>query len=113
MNGAPADGFTILMSHRPEGLNAAAALGIPLTLAGHTHGGQFGWFGRSIFEPWLPHRYLWGKYQKDQSQLYTSAGVGHWFPFRLGCPPEAPIIVLKRGNPEADESAKPVRHSGA
>jgi predicted MPP superfamily phosphohydrolase len=102
MDGAPGEGFTILMSHRPEGLNTAADLGIPLTLAGHTHGGQFGWFGRSMFEPWLPHRYLWGKYTKDKAQLYTSAGVGHWFPFRLGCPPEAPLIVLKRGDLPAE-----------
>lgn len=95
MDGAPSQGFTVLMSHRPEGLNPAAELNIPLTLAGHTHGGQFGLFGRSLWEPMLPHRYLWGKYQKGDSQLYTSAGVGHWFPFRLGCPPEAPIIVLR------------------
>ncbi len=97
MDGTPSDGFTVLMSHRPEGLDAAAEIGIELTLAGHTHGGQFGLFGRSVFEPMLPHRYLWGKYEKDKSQLYTSAGVGHWFPFRLGCPPEAPIIVLEKG----------------
>jgi len=102
MNGAPSDGFTVLMSHRPEGLDTAAEMDIPLTLAGHTHGGQFGWFGRSIFETWLPDRYLWGKYQKDNAQLYTSAGVGHWFPFRLGCPPEAPIIVLRKGNSSAE-----------
>ena len=44
---------------------------------------------------------LWGKYQKGTSRLYTSAGVGHWFPFRLGCPPEAPIIILRKGNPSA------------
>jgi len=96
MDGAPSDGFAILMSHRPEGLNIAAKWNIPLTLAGHTHGGQVGLFRRSFFEGMLPHRYLWGKYQKGNSQLYTSAGVGHWFPFRLGCPPEAPVIVLKR-----------------
>ncbi len=103
MNGAPADSFTILMSHRPEGLDAAAELDLPLTLAGHTHGGQFGWFGRSVFESMLPHRYLWGKYQKGDSQSYTSAGVGHWFPFRLGCPPEAPIIILKSASSSTDK----------
>jgi predicted MPP superfamily phosphohydrolase len=46
----------------------------------------------------MPERYLWGKYRKGDSQLYTSAGVGHWFPFRLGCPPEAPVIVLRKAN---------------
>jgi len=96
LDGAPSDGFTVLMSHRPEGLDAAAEVNVPLTLAGHTHGSQLGLFGRSFFEPLMPGRYLWGKYRKDNSQLYTSAGVGHWFPFRLGCPPEAPIITLQR-----------------
>jgi len=95
IDGAPSNSFTILMSHRPEGFDAAAAVGIPLTLSGHTHGGQLGLFGHSFFEPFMPERYLWGKYRKDKSQLYTTAGVGHWFPFRLGCPPEAPIIILK------------------
>jgi len=92
----PSDGFIVLMCHRPEGLDPAAEFDIPLVLSGHTHGGQFGLFGRSAFQPLMPGRYLWGRYQKNNSQMYTSAGVGHWFPFRLGCPPEAPVIVLRR-----------------
>ncbi|MBD3402779.1 hypothetical protein GF420_07775 [candidate division GN15 bacterium] len=94
-NSKPAD-FTVLMSHRPDAFDIAAERGIDLTLAGHTHGGQLGWFGRSVFEPYWPDRYLWGEYRKNGSQLYTSSGVGHWFPFRLGCPPEAPVIELRR-----------------
>ncbi len=88
--------FTVLMSHRPEGLDHAAEHNIPLTLSGHTHGAQIGLGGRSALEPFLPSLYLWGKYAKGSSQLYTTSGMGHWFPFRLGCPPEAPIIVLNR-----------------
>ena len=37
-----------------------------------------------------------GIYTKGRTQLYTTAGVGHWLPFRFGCPPEAPIITLHR-----------------
>jgi uncharacterized protein len=85
------------MSHRPDAFDHAAVRGIDLTLAGHTHGGQIGMFGRSVFESYWPERYLWGRYERNGSQLYTSAGVGHWFPFRLGCPPEAPVIELTRG----------------
>ncbi|MGO9137864.1 MAG: metallophosphoesterase [Syntrophales bacterium] len=92
--GAPSDVFHLLMSHRPDGFNRAAELGVHLTLSGHTHGGQIGFNGRSAFESMMPQRYLWGHYQKKGSQLYTSAGFGHWFPFRLGCPAEAPIYVL-------------------
>ncbi len=89
--------FSILMSHRPDALDVAAQHGINLVLAGHTHGGQIGLFGRSAFESLWPDRYLWGEYQREKSQLYTSSGMGHWFPFRLNCPAEAPVIELTRG----------------
>lgn len=95
-DGAPSQAFHLLMSHRPQGFDIAADQGIQLTVAGHTHGAQMGFNGRSVLEPWMRDHYLWGHYQRGESQLYTSAGVGHWFPFRLGCPPEAPIYVLKK-----------------
>ncbi|RKX17623.1 MAG: hypothetical protein DRP35_10620 [Candidatus Zixiibacteriota bacterium] len=91
------DDFTILMSHRPDALDYSAQRGINLVLAGHTHGGQIGFNNRSIFEPIWADRYLWGKYSIGETQLYTSSGMGHWFPFRLGCPTEAPVITLKKG----------------
>jgi predicted MPP superfamily phosphohydrolase len=92
---APPQAFRILMSHRPQALDHAAPLGVDLVLAGHTHGFQLGFGGRSVFEPWMPGRYIWGRYQKGPTQLCTSAGIGLWFPFRLGCPPEAPVVVLE------------------
>lgn len=94
MQGAPSDAFPILMSHRPEGFDYAASIGIPLTLSGHTHGGQIGYQGKSIFETIMPQKYLWGLYEKNESKLYTTAGAGHWFPFRLGCPAEMPVYLL-------------------
>jgi hypothetical protein len=93
----PSEEFTLLMCHRPDGFDAAAEANVDLTLAGHTHGGQFGLRGRSVFEGLYPEKYLWGHYHRGDSHLYTSAGAGHWFPFRLGCPAEAPIILLSRG----------------
>ncbi|UCD94889.1 MAG: metallophosphoesterase [Candidatus Zixiibacteriota bacterium] len=98
LDGAASDAFHLLMSHRPEGFDQAAEFGVDLTLAGHTHGGQVGIYGRSFWEPFMPGRYLWGKYEKGPSQMYLTAGIGHWFPFRLGCPPEAPVIELVSGN---------------
>lgn len=86
--------FKILMSHRPDALDYAAQTGINLTLAGHTHGGQMGINGRSVLESYFPDRYLWGDYSIGESKLYTTSGMGHWFPFRLGCPTEAPVIEL-------------------
>jgi predicted MPP superfamily phosphohydrolase len=93
---APAGAFTVLMSHRPEGFNYAASIGIPLTLAGHTHGGQIGLMGRSVFESVMPERYMWGLYERGSSRLYTTSGAGHWFPYRLGCRAEVPVFVLER-----------------
>ncbi len=94
--GAPAQAFRLLLCHRPEGFEPAAKHGFHLTLSGHTHGGQVGMFGRSIFETLLGIPYLWGSYRRRESRLYTTSGFGHWFPFRLNCPAEAPIITLRR-----------------
>ncbi len=88
--------FTVVLSHRPGVFNSAPSHSVDLTVAGHTHGGQIGLFGRSFLERSLPEKYLWGHYHDEGSQLYTSCGVGHWFPFRLGCPPEAPVLELHR-----------------
>jgi hypothetical protein len=97
LNGAPSNAFHLLMSHRPEGFDVAADEGIHLTLSGHYHGGiQMGWNGRAIIQPFAPNKHFWGYYRKGDSQLYTTSGVGHWFPFRLNCPREAPVYVLRQ-----------------
>ncbi|MCH7691497.1 MAG: metallophosphoesterase [candidate division Zixibacteria bacterium] len=92
----PLGDFSILMSHRPYALDYASEKEFDMVLAGHTHGGQIGFMGRSVFESVWPDRYLWGEYSKGKTKLYTSSGMGHWFPFRLGCPCEAPILELHR-----------------
>jgi predicted MPP superfamily phosphohydrolase len=104
--------FRLLLCHRPEGHLPAAEQGFDLTLSGHTHGGQLGLFGRSILEKLRPGTGWWGTYARARpalatarrsrlasspSRLYTTSGFGHWFPFRLGCPTEMPIVVLQRG----------------
>lgn len=94
MEKTSSDSFKILMSHRPEALDRAAELDVDLILAGHTHGGQMGLGDRSFFENFMPDRYLWGEYSINKTQMYVSSGIGHWFPFRLGCRTEAPIIEL-------------------
>ncbi len=93
---APDDGFRLLLSHRPQGLDVAGKHKVDLVLSGHTHAGQLGLNGKSAFSYLDPGAYLWGIYKKDSTRLYTSAGMGHWFPFRLGVPLEAPLITLKR-----------------
>jgi predicted MPP superfamily phosphohydrolase len=90
---APSD-FRLLLCHRPIGFAIAAREGVELTLSGHTHGGQFGLEGKSLFERTTP--YMWGSYAEGKSRLYTTSGFGHWFPYRLGCPAEAALIELRR-----------------
>jgi len=95
---SPEADFKLLMSHRPRALDIAPAYGVDLTLSGHTHGGQVGFAGRSCWDIFNENGYLWGFYQKENSKLYTSAGMGHWFPFRLNCPLEAPVITLQKSS---------------
>ncbi|MBI4819945.1 MAG: metallophosphoesterase [Deltaproteobacteria bacterium] len=96
LEGRPADvDFDVLLSHRPGGFVAAKERGIKLTLAGHTHGLQVALFGRSVLEPLFPDAYLLGLYREGESVLYTSAGLGHWVPFRVNCPCEATILTLR------------------
>jgi uncharacterized protein len=97
MEQVPDNAFRLLMCHRPEGFNHSAEKGIDLILSGHTHGGQIGFAGRSLLEPIFPEKYLWGIYRRGKTTLFTSGGMGHWIPFRLGVPAEAPILVLHKG----------------
>ena len=92
------DAFRILLAHRPGAFDGAAPRGIPLTLAGHIHGGQFylpvvGWSpGRLIT------KYVMGHFQNGQSQLYVSRGIGVvGVPLRVFVPPEIALFELRRG----------------
>jgi hypothetical protein len=87
--------FRLLLCHRPNGFPIAARNGFDLTLSGHTHGGQVGVKSRSIADMLAVEKYAWGSYAIDQKRLYTTSGLGQWFPFRLQCPREAALIVLE------------------
>jgi predicted MPP superfamily phosphohydrolase len=87
------DNFTILLAHHPDAFDAAAAAGIPLTLAGHTHGGQLMLTRKIGFGPWL-YRYWSGFYAKGNSRLNVSNGAGNWFPLRIGAPAEIIHLTL-------------------
>ncbi|PYP50147.1 MAG: hypothetical protein DMD45_12220 [Gemmatimonadetes bacterium] len=94
---APPDAFRVLLAHRPGAWDSAAPRGIPLTLAGHIHGGQFyvpliGWSpGRLIT------KYVMGHFQRGSSQLYVSRGIGVvGVPIRVFAPPEIELFELRR-----------------
>jgi predicted MPP superfamily phosphohydrolase len=89
------DAFPILLSHHPHGFDPAAALGIPLVLSGHTHGGQL-MLTRHIGVGPLRFRYWSGAYRKQNSRLFISNGLGSWFPLRVNAPAEIVNITLRR-----------------
>jgi predicted MPP superfamily phosphohydrolase len=88
------EAFQILLAHHPHAFDAAAAVGIPLTLAGHTHGGQLMLNERLGAGPAM-FRYWSGLYRKNDAALVVSNGVGNWFPLRLNAPAEIVHLTLR------------------
>jgi predicted MPP superfamily phosphohydrolase len=88
------DAFPILLAHHPHAFDPAAAVGIPLTLSGHTHGGQIMLNERLGMGPAM-FRYWSGLYRKGDSALFVSNGVGNWFPLRIGAPAEIVHLTLR------------------
>lgn len=99
----PADAFKVLLSHDPshwELVTLDHPKPIHLTLAGHTHGMQFGFelFGFK----WSPIQYFYkqwaGLYSRSGKYLYVNRGFGyHALRGRVGVWPEITVIVLKKG----------------
>ena len=86
--------FPILLAHHPHAFDFAE--NIPLTLAGHTHGGQLMATPRLGFGPLL-YRYWSGLYRLGQRVLIVSNGTGNWFPLRTRAPAEIIHLTLRRG----------------
>ena len=96
------DRVNILLSHNPDTFDRAAELGIELSLAGHTHGGQVAleFISPEIAPSRLVTPYVAGWFRKRDSQLYVNRGIGTIFiPIRLGAPPEITTYRLARGEP--------------
>jgi len=88
------DETTVLLSHHPHVFQHVGDRGLALQLSGHTHGGQLGRGEGSWMEPLYP--LARGRYRSPDgaSELFVSAGLGHWLPFRVNCPPEVVLITL-------------------
>jgi predicted MPP superfamily phosphohydrolase len=113
----------ILLSHNPNSFPRAAELGIELSLAGHTHGGQVrveildhrwspaefltpyvaGLYRRPLFAPSdlssneIPGFRPTSSLQSQTSSIYVNRGLGTiGAPVRLGVPPEITLITLRR-----------------
>lgn len=94
------DTANILLSHNPNTFDRAAEMGIDLSLAGHTHGGQvtLEFIHPSLSPARLVTPYVRGWFQKRDAQLYVNRGIGTLgVPARFGSPPEITIFELTRG----------------
>lgn len=94
----------ILLSHNPNSFHRAAELGIELSLAGHTHGGQVKVeiVDHSISPARLITDFVAGLYRLPmngngkQAALYVNRGLGTFgVPVRLGVPPEITLLTLR------------------
>ena len=92
--------FPILLAHHPHAWNYCGD--IPLTLSGHTHGGQLMWDERHGFGPMM-FQYWTGLYRRaamlgrPAQALVVNNGIGNWFPLRSRAPAEILHLTLKRG----------------
>jgi predicted MPP superfamily phosphohydrolase len=98
----PDKSFKILMSHDPSHWDEVTVdheQHVHLTLAGHTHGMQFGieLFGFK----WSPIKYFYkqwaGLYKQQGKYLYVNRGFGfHGLKGRIGIWPEITVLTLRR-----------------
>jgi uncharacterized protein len=104
----------VLLSHNPNSFHRAAELGIELSLAGHTHGGQvkFEIVDHSVSPARLITPFVAGLYRlpmnghsgaaptgngSQKAALYVNRGLGTFgFPVRIGVPPEITLLTLRR-----------------
>lgn len=92
----PPDAAKIMFTHSPDAFPRAATAGVPLVIAGHTHGGQIVLpkIGATIKRTRLPLNPPSGLFQIGDSQLYINRGAGGTIPLRINCPPEITLIEL-------------------
>ena len=84
--------FSILLYHRPEGIEAAQAHGVDLKLSGHTHNGQIVPFNKAVGTRF---KFTKGLYPFKGSYLYVNEGTGTWGPtLRLGTRSEITVFEL-------------------
>lgn len=96
--GTDPEKFTLLLSHSPGILEAAAAWEVPLILCGHTHGGQIKiplLGAPTTASGKLFDRLVQGLYTEGKTRLYINRGLGTTaMPLRFLSRPEAVLVKL-------------------
>ena len=93
------DGYTILLSHRPEPFNLYVDTGMDLVFSGHAHGGQFRLpFIGGLVAPnqgFFPE-YDAGLFSEGSTTMIVSRGIGNSIiPIRINNRPEIIVAELK------------------
>lgn len=95
----------VLLSHNPKAFGRASMLNVPLTLSGHTHGGQIALKKFPNTNLAMTHRHSAGLFARGDSRLYVTTGIGAWFPLRVNCPAEI-VMLTMRHSPTMDTDVK-------
>lgn len=98
MRGIHAKSFVVMLQHDPSAWrrHILPLTNAPLTLSGHTHGGQISLFGLRPTE--LVGKEDDGLYVEGKRKLFVSTGLGGFVPFRFYMNPEVVEITLKKTN---------------
>jgi predicted MPP superfamily phosphohydrolase len=97
----PAGEPCVLLVHQPGAFPTAASLGVPLTLAGHTHGGQIAVPGLAAVNPAriLMTSYDGGTFTSGGSVLHVNRGLGtSGQRVRIAVPREITVVTLAGGD---------------
>jgi hypothetical protein len=85
----------MLLAHTPARLVEASALGVPLVLSGHTHGGQIVLPGIGAIAA-RKYPIIAGAGRRKNTAAFVTRGIGTvYVPVRLNCPPEVAVLTLK------------------
>ena len=101
-----AEGYQVLLAHRPETLTQYAQAGIDLAFCGHAHGGQFRlpWGGVIAPNQGFFPKITAGIYRQGGTQMVVSRGLGNsWIPIRLFNRPEVLLVTLRRAKTPVSE----------
>ena len=93
------DGYTILLSHRPELFDLYVDTGMDLVFSGHAHGGQFRLpLVGGLVAPnqgFFP-KYDAGQFNEENTTMIVSRGVGNSIiPIRFNNRPEIVLVTLR------------------
>lgn len=97
ITGPPAN--VIALTHNPD-IFPKIPTDVPLTLAGHTHGGQVNlpFIGRRVVPSEFGERYAIGHVQENGHQLFVTPGIGtSIIPVRFRVPPEISVLTISAG----------------